>query len=95
MGCEAWGLITLHDSDSVPSAVPHHCELMDDFKSAAYSPDKPSYINIKTAVLQICSDRICQIIYHKANMISKHNDSSHLLACECLSGSTGTGSVVC
>lgn len=95
MGCEAWGLITLHDSDLVPSAVPHHCELMEDFKSAACSPDKPTYINVITAVLQIYSDRICQIIYHKANMITKQNDSSHLLACQCFSGTRGTRSVVC
>lgn len=92
MGCEAWGLITLHDSDSVPSAVPHHCELMEDCKSAACSPDKPSYINVKAAVLQIYSDTICQIIYHKAKMITKRNDSSHLLACESLSGTRGTQS---
>lgn len=31
MGCEAWGLITLHDSDLVPSAAPRRCELMEYF----------------------------------------------------------------
>lgn len=74
MSCEAWGLITLHNSDLVPIAAPRRCELMEYFKSAARSPDKTSYINVETVVLQIYSDSNCQIIYHKAKTMTKQND---------------------